>query len=99
MAAEQGLDVDELQFATWLTASRAFTISIATETEEKNKAVLEQDAEAESSSSSEEASSEGEKHTIVTKAEAKTIRVLVPFIGKKETVGVTRTQHKHTQVV
>ena len=31
VAAERGLDFDELQFATWLAASRAFRISIATQ--------------------------------------------------------------------
>lgn len=31
VAAEEGLDADELQFATWMAASRAFMISIATE--------------------------------------------------------------------
>ncbi|KAL3944387.1 MAG: hypothetical protein SGBAC_001551 [Bacillariaceae sp.] len=85
LAAEQGLDVDELQFATWLTTSRAFAISMSTESEESDKAMLENDAAettgAESSSSSEEATtSEGEKETVVTKAESKTIRVMVPFI-------------------
>ncbi|CAJ1900629.1 unnamed protein product [Cylindrotheca closterium] len=79
LGAEQGLDMDELQFATWLTASRAFTISIATESEEKVKTMLEEDTEAESSSE-DATTSEGEKQTIVTKAKTKSIRVLVPFI-------------------
>eukprot|EP00526_Cylindrotheca_closterium_P010821 CAMPEP_0113640520 /NCGR_PEP_ID=MMETSP0017_2-20120614/21269_1 /TAXON_ID=2856 /ORGANISM="Cylindrotheca closterium" /LENGTH=394 /DNA_ID=CAMNT_0000551811 /DNA_START=1 /DNA_END=1185 /DNA_ORIENTATION=- /assembly_acc=CAM_ASM_000147 len=79
LAAEKGLDLSELQFATWLTTSRAFTIKLAVESEEEDKAMLEQDTKAESSSEEEEAS-EGEKQTIVTKAEAKVIRVMVPFI-------------------
>jgi hypothetical protein len=34
IAAEKGIDVAELQFATWLTASRAFRISISTDSDD-----------------------------------------------------------------
>jgi hypothetical protein len=73
LAAEQGTDVQELKFATWLTASRAFAISMSAESDEDLKALVEADGEEEK---------DGEKQTIVTKAEAKTVRVMVPFIGK-----------------
>jgi hypothetical protein len=69
MAAEKGMDKDELQFSTWLAASRAFSISMSSE--EKEKAILE------------EQGGKGDKgERIVTKAEQKTIRVMVPFIGR-----------------
>jgi hypothetical protein len=73
LAAEKGMDVQILQFATWLTASRAFAISMSAESNEDIKALVEADGEEEK---------DGEKQTIVTKAEAKTVRVMVPFIGK-----------------
>jgi len=37
LAVEMDLDPEELQFATWLTSSRAFSISISTPDEEKNE--------------------------------------------------------------
>jgi len=74
LASETGMDVDELQFATWLVCSRAFTISVATESEEKDKDMLENDSVAESDGEV------GEKETVVAKAQSKTIRVMVPFI-------------------
>eukprot|EP00980_Cylindrotheca_fusiformis_P017201 scaffold5296_cov215-Cylindrotheca_fusiformis.AAC.4 len=75
LAAEKGMDIQELQFATWLTASRAFAISMSAKSDEEDKVLLEADSD------SEEAT-EGDKLSIVTKAETKTIRVMVPFIGK-----------------
>lgn len=76
LAAETGIDAEELQFATWLTASRAFAISMSADANEEEKAMLEADTDGEEES-------EGEKQSIVVKAETKTVRVMVPFIGKR----------------
>ena len=61
-AAETSIEKDRLQFATWLTASRAFSISLSTESDEEPKY--------------------DEKGQVISKAEKKTIRVMVPFIGR-----------------
>ena len=63
LAAEAGIDKDRLQFATWLTASRAFSISLSTESADDDETFYD------------------EMGRVITKAEKKTIRVMVPFIG------------------
>jgi hypothetical protein len=65
LAAETGSDLAELQFATWLTSSRAFSISMATSDEEEKKEDVVFD----------------DRGQVITKAgEQKTIRVMVPLI-------------------
>lgn len=65
VAVEMGLDKDELQFATWLAASRAFCISITGPPSDEEADQPRFD----------------ERGQIITKAgEPKSIRVLVPFI-------------------
>ena len=65
VALETDLTQEELQFATWLTASRAFCISITAPTSEEDLEEPKYD----------------ERGQIITKAgEQKTVRVLVPFI-------------------
>lgn len=62
VAAEKDLPVEELQFATWLTASRAFCISMSSP----------------SSDGSEEPKLDEKGQVIVKAGEQKMVRVLVP---------------------
>jgi hypothetical protein len=65
VANEMGLDVDELQFATWLAASRSFSISLSTQTTDDGAQEIEID----------------DRGQILTKAgDTKDVKVLVPFI-------------------
>jgi hypothetical protein len=70
VAAEKGIDVEELRFATWLTASRAFRISISAESTDNDE-----------NEEGEEEPKLDDRGQIITKAgEEKDIRVMVPFI-------------------
>lgn len=65
VAAERGLTVEELQFATWLTTSRSFKLNIPTPESEKDDVMPETD----------------ENGNIISKGgEKKALYVLVPFI-------------------
>ncbi len=65
VAAERGLTVEELQFATWLTTSRSFKLNIPTPESEKDDIMPETD----------------ENGNIISKGgEKKALYVLVPFI-------------------
>jgi len=65
VAAERGLTVEELQFATWLSTSRQFKLYIPTPESEKDDNIPDQD----------------EKGQIISKGgEKKALYVLVPFI-------------------
>jgi len=64
VAAERGMSVEDLQFATWLVSSRAFQLSLSSAEEEKDNEMPQYD----------------ERGQVITKAQKKTIRVMVPFI-------------------
>lgn len=74
VAAERGLDRDELQFATWLVSSRAFELTLS---EPEEEIVEGKDGD---SSGGYVMPKHDERGQIISKTRQKSIRVLVPFL-------------------